>query len=490
MSVGKILRSFAGGVSVGVLGVGVVVGLHERKLATRAVPPVPAVALNRGRITTPVFSLRRLPATVAEPLVTKPVIDRLAAVVPSMPPSSCLVVEADGEVVAEHNPTTPLIPASNMKLVTAAVALEVIGRDHRFVTKLFGQVDATGTKVGDLYVVGGGDPLLSTPKYRDALIASRPGSTTPFTPLESLADQLKTSGITNVTGAVYADDSRYDPSDYGLATWPPGVVSPVGALVANDSRSNYNLAAGAFASQPATWAAEQATAMLRQVGIVVAAGSARHGTPPPDAGLTELAHVESAPLVDIVADMLTWSDNDTAEMLLREIAVTKGKPGTSVGGAEAVREVLASWGVPLDGVREADGSGLDRSNTFTCRAFANVLDHVGATGDLARGLPRPGKPGTLLDRLDVSQVHDALAAKTGTLSGVRALSGFATMADGHVVTFSMIVNDVPGRADDATAAAYKVFATITDTFATFPGTIDLAAFGPTAPVVGSVSGSA
>jgi serine-type D-Ala-D-Ala carboxypeptidase/endopeptidase (penicillin-binding protein 4) len=481
MARGKIVRSIVGVTGVAVLGAGVGVGLHEHNLAKRAVPPAAAEPLNHGRVATPLFSIRRMPRTVAEPLVTKPLIDRLAAVAPTLPASSCLVVEADGEVVAERNPTTALIPASNMKVVTAAVALEVIGRDHRFATTLFGQLDATGTKVGDLYLVGGGDPLLSTPKYRDASTSFHPGATTPFTPLESLADQLKAKGITAVTGTIFADDSRYDAADYGLATWPSGSVSPIGALVANDTRSNYNLSAGAFATHPATWAAEQAAAMLRQAGIAVAGGPPRGGTAPADANLVEIARVESAPLVDIVTDMLTWSDNDTAEMLLREIAVTKGKPGTSAGGAEAVREVLDSWGVPLDGVREADGSGLDRSNTLTCRALVKVLDHAGATGDFARGLPRPGKPGTLLGRLEASPVRDALAAKTGTLTGVRALSGFATMAGGHLITFSAILNSVAGTTDQAATAAYNVFATVTDTFAVFPGTIDLVAFGPAAP---------
>jgi serine-type D-Ala-D-Ala carboxypeptidase/endopeptidase (penicillin-binding protein 4) len=432
-------------------------GLSERRVAARGNPLPLQIATSATPVKTPLFSVRRIPGTVAEPLMSKPLRDRLAALNTELPRSSCVVVEADGVAVLERDADTALIPASNMKLLTAAVALDAMGPDFRFVTKVFGELDPNTNRVAELYVVGAGDPLLATPKYREASTTYDFYADTPWTPLDSLAEQLKATGVASV-GSLIGDGSRYDLSDRG-----PG---------ANVSRTNYGRGSDARNADPTVHALDQLRAMLTNQSIATN-GPLRAGAM--DRELPVLAQVESAPLRDIVANMLTTSDNDTAEMLWREIAVARGKPGTRAGGAEAVRETLTSWGIALDGVNLADGSGLDRTNAVTCRALVGVLRHVGPRGDVAQGLAVPGRPGTLQNELAGCPVRDVVAAKTGTLidGTVKALSGFVTSSPDHVITFAAIVNNAPNI-----TAAKQTLSAVCEAFATFPGRIDLVAFGP------------
>jgi serine-type D-Ala-D-Ala carboxypeptidase/endopeptidase (penicillin-binding protein 4) len=402
--------------------------------------------------------------------VFRPFRDSLAAFDAQLPPSSCLLVEADGETMIEHAPDASLIPASNMKLLTAAVALETLGPDRTFMTKVYGEV--AGDVVRSLTIVGGGDPMLATSAYREASTSFTYYATTPWTPIESLATQLKDLGVARVVGDIIGDGSRYEGADRG----PGESVSPIGGLVVDDSVANYGVDAPVRASDPTRRAIELIRAMLNREGIATS-GSPRVASPDPNGA--ELAQLESQPLSAIVANMLTRSDNDTAEMLWREVALARKQPATRAGGAEAVGEVLSSWGVPLDGVQLVDGSGLDRANKLTCRALVAVLRRVGANSALAQGLAVPGQPGTLVDKLLSCPVKDAVKAKTGSLTGVRALSGFELAGADHAITFAAILNGLPAGLEKDEAA--KTLSALCATFREFPGVVDVAAFGPTAP---------
>jgi serine-type D-Ala-D-Ala carboxypeptidase/endopeptidase (penicillin-binding protein 4) len=454
----------------------VLIGLREQRVARRGEPLVAQAVRGGPRVGTPLFSLRRIPATVAQPLVADPLLKKLDVVGKQLPASTCLAVEADGVALIEHEVDRALIPASNMKLITAAVAMEVIGPDYQFVTKMYGDISKSNPEqVFDLYIVGSGDPLISTPRYREASKQYQYYVDTPWTALDDLVEQLKAKGITRVAGDVYADSRRYDMNDLGVVSTS---VSPIGAFVANDSLGDYTPGVSGRAKDPALHAASQLVAMLDAGGIKISPVMAPRKVKlddEPSESYTFLGELKSAPLKDIVANMLTRSDNDTAEMLMREIAVRKGKPGNSAGAVEAVREVLASWGVPLEGVSQSDGSGLARENQLTCRALMGVLRRVGSNSDIARGLPVPGR-GTLVDRFGQCPVRDTLSAKTGTLAGVRSLSGFVTAIGGHVITFSLLMNDTSEQ------PANRVFAAICDSFAAFPGRLDLVAFGPADPL--------
>jgi serine-type D-Ala-D-Ala carboxypeptidase/endopeptidase (penicillin-binding protein 4) len=244
----------------------------------------------------------------------------------------------------------------------------------------------------------------------------------------------------------------------------------------DDSVANYSIDAPTRAADPTRRAVELLRTVLNREGIATSGGVR---TAVLEANLPEIAHIDSPTLAAIVANMLTRSDNDTAEMLLREIALARAKPTTRAGGAEAVREALASWGVPLDGVQLKDGSGLDRENKLTCRALVAVLRHVGANSALAQGLAVPGRPGTLIDKLGSCPVKESVKAKTGSLTGVRALSGFEQTSADHEITFAAILNALPIGFEKDEAA--KTLSALCATFREFPGAVDVAAFAPAAP---------
>jgi serine-type D-Ala-D-Ala carboxypeptidase/endopeptidase (penicillin-binding protein 4) len=446
------------------------VGVREWNLSRRADPVADGTALGKANVATPLFSVRRVPKTVSRPLVFRPFRESLAAFDAQLPPSSCLLVEADGETMIEHAADTSLIPASNIKLLTAAAALETLGPDRTFITKVYGEV--TDDVVRNLTIVGGGDPMLATTAYREASTSFTYFTSTPWTAVESLAAQLKDLGVTRVVGDIIGDGSRYEASDRG----PGESVSPIGGLVVDDSVANYSVDAPLRASDPTSRAIELFRTMLNREGIATSGGLRVASL---DAGAVEIAHLESQPLSAIVANMLTRSDNDTAEMLWREVALAREQPGTRAGGAEAVGAVLSSWGVSLDGVKLFDGSGLDRANKLTCRALVAVLRHVGANSALAHGLAVPGQPGTLIDKLLSCPVKDAVKAKTGSLTGVRALSGFELAGSDHAITFAAILNGLPVGLEKDEAA--KTLSALCATFREFPGVVDVTAFGPIAP---------
>ena len=427
-----------------------------------------------GSVVTPLLSLRRLPLTVAQPLESAAVRLSLASAAAGLPAGSCLTAVADGQTVASVHDDDALIPASTLKLLTAAVALEVLGPDYRFETRLVG-VREGATVVGDLWLVGGGDPLLGTPQYRIASETFPNSAVTPFTNVEALAALLHQTGVTSVSGGLVVDDSRFD-RERKVATWPSGSVTPIGALVIDDS---FRLATRTYADDPALSAGLSFRPLLTAAGITVAGETAVATTPPTG---SELVKLSSAPLRQIVADLLTRSDNDTAELLLRELGTKKGLPGTRANGAAVVAETIASWGVPAGSVTIVDGSGLDRANRLTCAALTAVLLHEGSGGDLAKGLARPGRRGTLLDVLTASPIRDTLAAKTGTLTGVRGLAGFVTPNDRNAIAFVVLLNGA-----DADQRYLTVWNDLAAALASYPGVVDATKFAPLPP--GRAAGS-
>jgi D-alanyl-D-alanine carboxypeptidase/D-alanyl-D-alanine-endopeptidase (penicillin-binding protein 4) len=225
------------------------------------------------------------------------------------------------------------------------------------------------------------------------------------------------------------------------------------------------------ASDPAAQAAAVFTDLLRQRGIAVGREAGRGNAP---AGAATLTSIQSRPLSDLVGEMLTTSDNNTAELMLKEIGAVAGGAGTRPAGLAVVQATLQKWGVPLTGVRLVDGSGLDRNDRLTCSALLAVLDHTGPSGPVALGLPIAGQTGTLVDVLRGNPAQGRLRAKTGTLTGSRALSGFVDAADGsRRVSFSYVQNSPA-----ADVAALPVFDALGRVLTTYPAAPPEAALGP------------
>ena len=437
----------------------------------------PAAAIPTGRVTTPLLSARRVPAALQRDVAVQNLRAALLPVAAQVPTGSCLGVAVDGRPVFGVNGPAAVMPASNMKLVTAAVALDALGPAYRFTTTVKSAAAPVGGRLdGDLYLVGSGDPVLGTADYLQA--AKRLHYPQPFvTPLETLADQIKAAGVTHVSGRVVGDDRHFDAERY-VPSWPAGYATareagPLGALMVNDAAAGFSPFRNA--ADPATHAADELTALLEARGVTVEGGATRGAAPV--AGPT-LGHVQSRPVSELVGEMLTTSDANTAELLLKQIGAAKGGAGTRAAGLAVVQSTLQRWGIPLTGVHLVDGSGLDRGNRLTCDAILALLDHVGPNGPLAAGLPVAGRTGTLATELRESPAAGRLRAKTGTLTGAKALSGFVDAADGRRhVSFSYVQN---GPAADA--AAEPVWTALGAILTTYPQAPAAAALGPTAPV--------
>jgi len=138
--------------------------------------------------------------------------------------------------------------------------------------------------------------------------------------------------------------------------------------------------------------------------------------------------------------MLRRSDNTTAEILLKGLAVDEGQLGTTEAGAAVVQDTLDALGLPTAGSITTDGSGLDLSNRVTCNLLSAALDHQGPGSSMADDLPVAGESGTLRKRMKGTAAEGKVRAKTGTLNEVSALAGFARAASGEDLTFAFIIN--------------------------------------------------
>ncbi len=414
--------------------------------------------------TEPIFSVRRIARTTAIEARVSNVRSLLADFTKALPPDSCVVVRAETREVSATRASRPLIPASNMKLLVAAAALDVLGADYRFTTSLIGN-RVGDTIVGNLWLVGGGDPVLSTRAYPPTQLYP----TTSPTFLDSLADELRASGINKITGSVVGDESRYDDERY-VPTWGDGIraieAGPLGALMVDDG----TLLGDPFKpAQPAVGAATAFTRLLRARGITVIAAP-RSGVAPTD-GVT-IGEVISAPLGVLLGDVLANSDNNAAELLLKEIGlVDEGSP-TRVAGLQAVASVLVQRGISTDGVVLVDGSGLDANNRLTCSLLVDLLESFGSQSVLAEGLALAGSTGTLREQLTTPPALRRVRAKTGTLRTSKALSGFYGVSDG-AITFSLLLNGPGVSNQSAYQPQWKSLMNALGAFSDEPRTQDL-----------------
>jgi D-alanyl-D-alanine carboxypeptidase/D-alanyl-D-alanine-endopeptidase (penicillin-binding protein 4) len=387
---------------------------------------------NVPMLASPILSARHFPQTLSDEVRVSAVRRRLVAVANTLPEGSCLAVDVEGKRLVEVNPTVALIPASNMKLVTAYGALKILGADYTFNTSARGVVDGTQV-VGDLVIVGGGDPVLVTADYP----AREFFPTFNQTKVEDLVDAIVARGITNVTGSIVGDESRYDTERYSpnLGLGIRGTeVGPLGALMISDG----TLATSPIKpDQPALAAATELTRLLVERGVTVG-GEPRVGLVGADQG--EIASVVSQPLRNIVAEMLTNSDNNTAELLLKEIGFVSRQSGTRESGIGAVIELLGQDGLAIDGLVMNDGSGLDRDNRISCGLLMQILASDGGFADIGNGLSILGQTGTLRDVLSDSPVAGRLYGKTGTLTDVKTLSGFVRYSETSAATFALLLN--------------------------------------------------
>lgn len=348
------------------------------------------------------------------------------------PASGALVVDLDtGTELFSRRPDLALSPASNEKLFTTATALLRFGPRATLRTVAAVPSGTTigddGTLRGDLFLVGGGDPSLND------------------VALKGMATQLTDKGLTRVTGGVRGDESVFDtrrgsydsgfgPDDdlggwlSGL-TWGHGRATPGG---------------------PAAVAAARLQKFLKAGGVRFGR-KARAAVAPLGRGRTVLASVSSPPISTLIATTNQPSDNFYAETLVKALAVRFGSgTGTTAGGLRIMRAALrTTFGISPTLV---DGSGLSRSDKATPRQIVTLLTRMRTVKDHAvftASLAVPGRIGTLAGRMRGTRADGACQAKTGTLRGVSALSGYCLADNGHTIAFSFIENAVNASAAKA-----------------------------------------
>lgn len=425
---------------------------------------------------TPVLSVRRVPTVVAAPIAARRLYADLDALMSSLPADSCLIVEGP-DLRYDHRGDAPLVPASTAKLLTATAALDALGPDERLRTAVVAPAPpAGGVVAGDLTLVGGGDPLLATPDYA-ARFVRQPQT---FTDLDALAAAVQQAGVQRIDGSVVGDESRYDRTRY-VPSWPPryidqNQVGPLSSLTVNDGFERFPLASGAGgplepAPDPAANAAGVLTLLLETRGVDVV-GPPRSGTAPP--GAVEVAAVESPPLRDVVGQLLRESDNNTGELLLKELGHGVGDPSTA-GGAAAARERLDDGDVDLTGAALVDGSGLSLDNRVTCTLLVDLLSRPETGAMLQDLLAVAGETGTLAGRYQGTPLEGVLRAKTGSLTSVASLAGVVA-DDDPALTFALVVN-VPAP-EAVPAGVDAVEQQVAETLAGWPRVPDLAVLGP------------
>ena len=417
-----------------------------------------AAAAQRAVLGTSLLDYRRMPEPVADVANADRLAENIEPLFGFLNQTSCFAVSANGADVATYQGQLPVVPASTLKLVVAAVAIEVLGPDYTFKT-----------------TVRGGDPLLTADDYpieNDLFPAFN------TTSLDVLADAFVANGVERINGTVIGDGSRYD-DEFVVEAWGNGVAfnnaGPYGALLVNDSRLRDR---SGVQDDPNIAAARELARLLSSRGVRVNNGwaSGRAST------LAEvIGTVTSAPLGDIVHEMLINSDNNTAEMLLKELGVADSGQGTRVAGLGVIDRTLAEWGIPLDGVQVLDGSGLHPQNAFTCQAMLQVLQRVRGSV-VATGLPIAGETGTLRGEFLLSPLVGKLFAKTGALGNPpvdepplasKALAGYVDADDGSILEFVLILNDNE-IADETYLSLWQVFVERFDSYPAGPDTAELA----------------
>jgi D-alanyl-D-alanine carboxypeptidase/D-alanyl-D-alanine-endopeptidase (penicillin-binding protein 4) len=348
-----------------------------------------------------------------------------------------LVVDANsGKTLCSSAPSRPRILASNTKLFTTSTALTRLGPNFRIPTKVFadGRLDADGVLHGSLYLQGGGDPTLGTPSFYNGYFGGL------GTNVFGLGAQIRAAGIEAITGRLYADDTIFDRlrgvADSGYAT--SSEIGPLSGLEFNAGFAGASSSSG-FSSDPAKLAAATLAQRLRGAGVRIPTTVALAKTP---AGAKRVAMVQSSILNKIVDQTDVYSINFFAEMLVKLLGAQLGKGGSTAAGAEVVSGFARAHGSAIHAV---DGSGLTRSNRASPRQVVDLLlamrkEQVGEQFILDLALA--GEEGTVDDRMGGTAAFGRCRVKTGTLTGVSALSGYCFNASGREMVFSILMNGV------------------------------------------------
>ena len=417
-----------------------------------------------------------------------------------------IVDAGTGQKVFGHNADLPLNPASNVKLITAAVALLELGADFCMRTGIYGQIEGDAVR-GGLYLKGFADPSLRLSDLVELARALRSRGVLSVDDVlvddSYLDDQIlppafdqksrDTSAYRAAVGAVSVEQNAYllrvrpgsaagsramvhldIPGYFELdnqlttgAQGPPSVIAVQNPgkgklellLKGNVPLSARQLSYRRRVADPSSYAGYAMVEALRAVRI---SAPRRTRTEKIPRGMPLLASRCSPPLGQILTELGKQSDNFTAEMVLKVLGAERVKrPGTSADGAKVALNALGRMGVETDAVTMVNGSGLFAGNLFSASSFCRLLAAVHANAairpDFLAHLAVGGVDGTLAGRLRELPMPGVVRAKTGTLNEVISLSGYVLgPSPERVIAFSVLVNGVKGQRQAARQLADDV----------------------------------
>lgn len=434
---------------------------------------------------TSMLSARRIPRTLQAPVIDDGIRPDIERIVRSSPRDSCLLVQVgDRTLSPSSNVDTGLLPASNQKLLTTYAATVMLGDEFQYRTTVVSDAETVdGVIDGNLYLIGDGDPFLSTDdwwtqyEFTDGRHRTR---------LEDLADAVAATGVTSVSGELIGDESLFDSLRQG--PWAERLIAgkqsgPLSALTVNEGFVDWPAVYAGSSRQrsetddPPLHAAGVLGQLLAERGITIGGTSA--GTAP--AGGTLIAEVLSPPLTDLITHVNSYSSNIGAELLLKRLGADNQGRGSTAAGAQVLLDILASSGIPIQGLVIADGSGLSENNRVTCQALGAVLSITGPSSTLGGSLAIGATRGSLLQRFVDTAAAGAVYAKTGTLNDATALSGFVRSANEPDIwiTFAYVANEELIIADEEVTGLQDPFVVA---LTSYPGPPTIASLSPLPPV--------
>lgn len=353
---------------------------------------------------------------------------------PAVNASSTSVMIIDlrtGKTVAALNESTPLLPASIMKSLTIASLMQLTEPEDRYITEVYleGPV-RNGVLQGNLLIVGSGDPTVNSryePKSAEFV--------------NEIVQALKKKGITEISGEIAVEQGVFSgpsqPDSWASADKGSYYGTGVHGFNFEDNRVGK-----ASVKSPASIFLNRLQAALTKAGIAV---GNREELPN---GRKLLLRHQSGPIFEIMRSCMMRSDNMFAETLLRTYALRRGKEGSTEAGAREETDFWRKKGMPMEGVKIVDGSGLSRQNRLTASFLANVLKDMAVDVDYASYFPLAGQEGTLRGFLKDSELDAYIAMKTGSMNGVQCYAGYK-LDDDFAPTHAVVVmgNNFKGSRD-------------------------------------------
>ncbi len=338
-------------------------------------------------------------------------------------------------VLYTYNHRQRMRPASTMKLLTAITMLDLYGGNYQFTTEVRYKGEIVGrTLVGDLICVGCMDPSFDNGD------------------MNYLVDRIRVAGIDTICGRIVADKSMKDTLLLGQG-WCWDDDNPCLSALLLNRKDNF---------------VNRLTTLLTDVGVVIM----EHGTWNMEHGSLNIEHgtlnmencqlsTVHSPLNEILTRMMKQSDNLYAEAIFYHTALSIARPATQKNARTAVRQLIQRLGFDPAQYNVADGSGLSLYNYLSPELLTAFLRHAWRNESIRRhlepSLPIAGIDGTLKDRMKNTAAYRNVRAKTGTLTGISSLAGYATAANGHQLAFA-IINQGIVKAKDGKAFQDKVCA--------------------------------